>query len=221
MWRFGVALGSVLVLLLAVASVSDAKSRHRTPPRCPAGHPLVAADARAEVYEAFNPYGSLSIYGCAYNQRRSYTLGDPEECGGGGGGGGCAGIWTATLMLAGTDVAFWEESQRSAPLIVRDLRTGRVLHKLRMGTPPLIEPDAGYATAIVVKSDGAVAWIVGHEFVGPEGHGPPPVYEVEAADKTGRRLLATGSDIDFSSLALVGSTLYWTQGGKPVSASLN
>jgi hypothetical protein len=72
----------------------------------------------------------------------------------------------------------------------------------------------GATAAIVVKSDGAVAWIV--ETRQEEG-----TYEVHAVDKAGSRLLASGADIDPSSLALAGSTLYWTQGGKPMSASLN
>ena len=34
-------------------------------------------------------------------------------------------------------------------------------------------------------------------------------------------LPASGSDIDPHSLALIGSTLYWAQGGNPITASLN
>ena len=68
--------------------------------------------------------------------------------------------------------------------------------------------------AIVVKSDGAVAWIVRTD---PE----EGMYQVHALDQTGSRVLSTGSDIAPSSLALAGSTLYWTQGGEPHSATLN
>ena len=71
---------------------------------------------------------------------------------------------------------------------------------------------------MVVKSDGAVAWIAENEIGPPHG---PPEYEVNAVDKTGNRTLAAGTDIAPSSLALAGSTLYWTQGGKPMSAPLN
>jgi len=46
------------------------------------------------------------------------------------------------------------------------------------------------------------------------------MYEVRAVDKTGSRLLASGGDIDPTSLALAGSTLYWTQGSLPFSAQL-
>jgi hypothetical protein len=37
----------------------------------------------------------------------------------------------------------------------------------------------------------------------------------------GTRLLALGFDVSPSSLALAGSTIYWTQGVKPESASLS
>jgi len=72
-----------------------------------------------------------------------------------------------------------------------------------------------------VKSDGAVAWIVETQrgpFVGETG--PPTMFEVRAVDRTGSRLLASGSHFDPLSLALAGSTLYWTQGGQPFSAQL-
>ncbi|MGH9918717.1 MAG: hypothetical protein ACRD6W_07610 [Nitrososphaerales archaeon] len=71
----------------------------------------------------------------------------------------------------------------------------------------------GSATAIVVKSDGAVAWIT--DTVQTKDR-----YQVHTLDRTGERVLAVGSDIAPHSLALAGSTLYWTQGGKPFSASL-
>jgi hypothetical protein len=49
----------------------------------------------------------------------------------------------------------------------------------------------------------------------------PVVYDVRAVDAAGDRLLADGNNIAPNSLALAGSTLYWTQGGAPQSASLS
>jgi hypothetical protein len=71
----------------------------------------------------------------------------------------------------------------------------------------------GPITSLVVKPDAAVAWIVNTD----EENGG---YQVHAADKTGPRVLATGADIAPGSLALAGSTLYWTQGGRPFSGVL-
>jgi hypothetical protein len=122
-------------------------------------------------------------------------------------------------------------------VVVRDLRTGRVLHRVPTGAP--LEPKPGYVgvgnvVSIVVKSDGAVAWIADDYERSGTAHGTEYI-DVYAVDKSGTRLLAAGTEIDPSSLALSvggsnigqgsrtapGSTLYWTQGGQPMSASLN
>lgn len=68
--------------------------------------------------------------------------------------------------------------------------------------------------AIVAMSDGAVAWIV-------ETGTNAADYQVHAIDKSGSRVLASGSNIEPQSLALAGNTFYWTQEGKPISAPLN
>lgn len=64
----------------------------------------------------------------------------------------------------------------------------------------------------MLKADGSVAWIAG---IATEG------FQVDALDQTGRRVLATIGKPESKSLALAGSTLYWTQEGKPASAVLN
>jgi hypothetical protein len=69
-------------------------------------------------------------------------------------------------------------------------------------------------SALLVKSDGSVAWIV-------ETGYPVVQYQVHTVDKSGSRVLASGTDIDPRTLALSGGVLYWTQGGKPMSAVLN
>jgi hypothetical protein len=65
-----------------------------------------------------------------------------------------------------------------------------------------------------VKPDGSVAWIEEHEL-------SPRSYVVHVADRSGIRTLASGTDIDPKSLALAGSTVYWTQGARPASTALN
>lgn len=55
-----------------------------------------------------------------------------------------------------------------------------------------------------------------HEVLASRGE-----YQVHIADQSGGRILASGTDIASDSLALAGSTVYWTQNGQPYAAPLN
>ncbi len=114
---------------------------------------------------------------------------------------------------------------KEALVVVRDLHTGKTRHRVPSG--PLDSPEevgVGPLTALIVKSDGAVAWVVESRFepsAVANGMTSGHEYTVYALDKTGERQLAVGTDIAPESLALKGSTLYWTQAGKASSAVLN
>jgi hypothetical protein len=162
-----------------------------------------------------------AIRGCARGRARSYKLGTPPE--GHGGGGGSAGSGIRNLALGGSDVAFEEsitsseggegESHNQWLVVVRDLRNGRVVHRVPTGPARASDPNdigVGETTAIVVKGDGAVAWIAQ----------APGLYEVHALDRMGSRLLASGTDIKPYVLGLHGSELYWYQGAERTSAPL-
>jgi hypothetical protein len=165
----------------------------------------------------------LEAFGCVYGHK-PYFLGRlPENPYGPGTGDGVRHISVNGSLVAYEVSEFGKTDWARWLVIVHDLRTGRVLHEVPTGTPLTPNPDPmsvglGPAVAIVVKGDGAVAWIVRDR---EETKGGPGYYQVHAVDKTGSRVLAAGTDIDPSSLALAGSTLYWTQGGQPASASLN
>jgi hypothetical protein len=218
------------LFLLATATPAGAAASHKKASlQCPRTHSrAVLADSQAEVYLAPEDPALpefLDFYGCSYQGKRSYLLGNRPEYASSGG----SGIELETL--AGPMVAY-EKSSASRYygttwlIVVRDLHSGKILHSVPTGTRSLPEspnteggPDyhdvgIGPAAAIVVKSDGAAAWIVQS---GKEEGG----YQVHAVDKTGSRVLAESPEIDPHSLALAGSTLYWTQGGKPMSSTLN
>ncbi len=216
--------GVALLLVAIPAWAGAARSDHKTPPKC--GHAksrLLLADGQAEVYEAPEVLSEpeLTVYGCAYKTGRPRALGgvSSQQERGEGGPGGESGVLKATL--AGPIVAYaksdsYETGGSRNLIVVRDLRTGRVLHEVPNGTPVKPEPPSegiGTVVALVVKADGSVAWIVGTD---PEDG----TYQVHALDKAGNRVLAEGADIAPGSLALAGSTLYWTQGGQPQSATL-
>ncbi len=218
MRRTGPLLAALLPLLLAGTAYA-AHSTHKTAPTChlPPHARMLAADTQAQVYEKLETEAQAQgFYGCAYGRKRSYFLGERPGFSSSGGGG----IQLETL--AGSVVAYGESvvgpHGSYQAVVVRNLSNGRVLHKLVTGTA--IHPESGFdgigpARAIVVKGDGAVAWIV------ETNSTPSREYAVEAVDSTGTRLLAESAGINPSSLALTGSTLYWTQSGKPISTVLN
>jgi hypothetical protein len=251
---------TIPVTIALVMAVSASAATARTPPaNCvpPHAHVLLA-NRLAVVYTVTErvvetlegPHGpthfvnpTLVVRGCVDGHRRSYAIGEPVECSAGSTS-GCGGIDRETLT--GTTVAYEEMSVSSEGngggsssyiVVVRDLRTGRILHRTPTGTP--LRPRSGYvgvgkAVAIVVKGDGSVAWIAEDYERSSGARGVVSYFDVEAVDKTGARLLAAGTTVDPSSLSLslgatnvgpqsatlLGSTLYWTQDGKPVSAVL-
>jgi len=84
-------------------------------------------------------------------------------------------------------------TDRNNGVVVRDLRTGHLLHRVPTGISenPPEEAGVGYVTETVVKSDGAVAWIVDN--FGLDVGLPPetvPYFEVKALDGAGLRTLA-------------------------------
>ena len=182
--------------LLAVLFAASGASAADGSALCPPAHPrLVVADSRAHVYSVPRPHAIPggrplpgTIRGCALGHRRVVVLGlapfgTAREVGG---------VYSATL--AGTIVAyeqfrevFGPEQPLSDLVVVRDLRTGRLLHRVPTGTSA---PTGPAAKAIVVKSDGAVAWIV--DTAGG--------YQVRAVDRTGSHVVAIGSDIAPGSL---------------------
>ena len=203
---------AVIVLpLLVVAPVSDARIRHARHPHCPrVGKFALVADAQAEVYEAEGRY-RREMFACAYASGHAHALGPTPYPNSGGG--------VEKETLGGSIVAYEEfvEGEKydkfaGAPtssysrVIVLNLRTGRVVHRANsMGS---------FVQDMVVKSDGTAAWIASLR-VQPEENA------VVALDKTGTRTLASGPGIAPSSLTLTGSTLSWTESGRTASAVLN
>jgi len=210
----------LFALLLAASSATAVHDHHnKMPMMWPPGHTRsITADAQAQIYEAPMSLAYpefLSVYGCSYGHKRSYFFG-PVPYGSPSGAGGIS-----REILNGPNVAYEEVENKPCCqhwwVVVRDLSDGHVLHRLPTGIPIKPEPlsvGIGLAVSIVVKRDGSVAWIV--ETGEEEGR-----YQVHAVDKSGSRVLASSPDIDPTSLALAGSTLYWTQGAQPFSAPLN
>lgn len=179
------------------------------------GSRLLLANEHAEVYVTYSREGEggveREIRGCVYGQMPSHKVGSPFEGSGSGGGG------SSRFVLGGTTVGGENSSYCTVCdnfteahfVFAIDLRTGVKLGEAR--SPAGVQ-------SMVVKPDGALAWIAASNINGETGFHEEWVY---AQDHAGTRLLAHGSDIGYLSLALAKNTIYWTQGGKPFSAALN
>jgi hypothetical protein len=246
MRRITIATIPALALLMMAAGASAAPARHALPAKCAQSSHTLLADAQAQIYSHTGYAGDLSIRGCIYGQRKSFFI---SACSNEESAGVCAD--KSHVTLAGAIIAYkyanvnsgkypeLEKSVNEWYVVVRNLRTGRVLHEVPTGTPLKAEPGSigvGPVVALVLKSDGSVAWIAEdyERSATPLGTGAP-YFDVYATDTNGTRLLASGSNVDPSSLGvsvggsgvggngrtIEGSTLYWTQGGLPFSTTIS
>lgn len=228
-----------LVCIVANVPTATAGRRHNTKarPHCPSANGrVVTADAQTVIFQEKE---TINIFGCSRKLRYSYYLGPALYGGGPSGSGG-----TYSITLAGPVIAydFVENGveQSSNEVRVLDSRTGRLIDSVPHEFPITSdEVGRGEVKSIVLKSDGAVAWTTYTVEKGPDKinvcppapevcRGGPRTYEWETTysavhilDRSGNRLAASGADIEPNSLALAGSTLYWMEGGKPMSAVLN
>lgn len=218
------------VLLLLGVGIGYASPRQEPALRCSlaADASMLSADTWAQVYstpERHGPHGGISrpeLFGCAFKLGRNISLGRIRPRGGS----GTAGARGITFEALSSPFVAYEYSVAGAyRLLVRDLRTGRLVHdvpsgpvttRFHFGVDPIV--------SVAVKGgDGAVAWLVENKSVLPVGFdvSNESEFTLFVLDKNGERQLAIGEDLDPSSLALSGSRVYWSQGGVAASTLLD
>jgi hypothetical protein len=221
----------VLLLSLLAGAAPSAGGVGRSAATCRSGHPfLITADDQAQVFtKSLLGQATPYAYACAYGHL-TFRLGlDAESIETSGDESELAPGQYAAYRLAGTVLAYenfhpWPSGADYTGarfiVMVRDLRTGHVLHQMPSGTAPKHARyvGSGETENIVVKSNGAVAWIA--RDLAREEASKSEYKEIRAVDRSGSRLLAAGPNIASGSLTLVGSTLYWTQGGHTHTATL-
>ena len=103
----------------------------------------------------------------------------------------------------------------ASDVLVRNLRSGRLVKSLTATTSSGVPGDSAHVTDLELKPNGSVAWMVRLSgFV-------TNTVEVIAVDSGGRRMLDSGADVDAESLTLDVSTLSWQKAGATHSATLN
>lgn len=182
----------------------------------------ILADNQARIYAT----GRGTYAGCGYRARHAITLGQIGSA-------GEAVVNLNNVVLVGSVAALNQATQTAQAgytftVSVFDLRRGRLLRSLPTGAPSASQlafsslacyrycAGVGPTTALVLKTDGAAAWIV-NDNQAPD----TPTYKVVRADAAGSpTVVAAGADIDPTSLALGRSTLYWQQAGATHSSQL-
>ena len=167
---------------------------------CPrVGSLTVAANQFGQLYSNTAPGGD--VRGCLYGHRAFdfYQFGSETP-------------GVGMVAMVGPMVAFEVNGEQPGysydTIIVASLAAGRKLKKVPDEPNIPIGNVPAYATGLVLKGDGAVAWMLSD-------------HKVYADDTNGYRLLASNPGIATGSLALAGNTLYWLQGGTPQTATLH
>jgi hypothetical protein len=200
------AIVTALVLVAACGS-SSAQSGAPTQTCGPARATTLAASRQARVYQVGD-----TVYGCAAAGTRSFRLGNA----------------TRTLresrvgpIAVGGDVAaygltaFGVDTVR-AQVVVRRLTDGGQLASFTATSAAGVE-SFQLVGSVVVRSDGAVAWIGQVSSIISRGR---ELIEVHAAAGGHDSVLDSGAGIDPRSLQLHGSTLTWQHGGATRRATL-
>jgi hypothetical protein len=220
-------LGSAAILCVGLLFPTFSNAAVRRPaPMCRPRHPVLAATSRAEVYRVQDRFDSEGKYvGCVYGHRVVYL--DFANSGGS----SSPGVGFLDFTISGNLVAYVDtegpslvsfNATESHGVIVRDLRTGHLVHRVPSGRYPCVtDPKAleftgeGPVMALVLAPGGAVAWI-SEVRENPICGVPIGEEHVHLLDTTGEDVLASGTGI--TGLALAGHVLYWSQDGQAHSA---
>lgn len=193
---------------VAASASPDPTPSPAVPARCgPAGAPTLAANPVARVYVARGV-----AYGCALRTGKSYRFGGRAAC--------LVAPRVDPVVLAGSFAAYGLTTcgtdTAHSQVLVRNLAGGKLWvsdYAISGGVPP--ESFEG-VKRIVIKDDGAVAWLAGVGSIGLTRD----QFEVVRVDRRGEALLDSGTRISSPSLRLRGSTVTWRDGGRTRSATL-
>ena len=128
-------------------------------------------------------------------------------------------IWATDLAISGRYVAYVEAAcivggDCSGSIHLADVKARRNLRTIELPSAPY-----GVGARLVLAPTGALGYMdfdYHYDAKGNLGYTP----EIRSVDATGAHVLDRADDIDISSLALGGMTMYWRKGGVGRSAQL-
>ncbi len=174
----------------------------------PAGARTLASDSAARVYAL-----GASVYGCSERTGRRTHLGQTRSCIGT----PRVGAVAVAGDLAAYALALCEVDTGRAQVIVRRLTDGRRLTSASAFTGALPPESYTSVDSLVLRSDGALAWIAGASSIVR----PVREREVQRWQHGGSSVLDAGVNIAPASLRLHGSSqVSWTDGGTVRTATL-
>jgi hypothetical protein len=198
-------LGALLTLTACGAATAKSGAAHL--PCGPGSGRTLAAGKLARVYSLHG-----SVYGCAAGGKKSYSLGLATRS--------VLGARVGPVVVAGDMAAYgltaFGVDTAPTQVIVRRLTDGKRLASGAATDRPMVE---GYEAvdSLVLRSDGAVAWIgESRSLVVQRG----AAIEVRKIDASGAGLLDSGSAVRVGSLRLHGATLSWQHGTATRHAAL-
>lgn len=203
MHRLGIAVGLSIAAALAAASPAAAGQRER---KCPSPKAGVVANEKLVIYVARR--GDPVLIGCSYKTGRRFRLPVTEPGVDGYGPWALAGRFVAFRHTPACGVCVDENSF----LEVFDSVSRRErFWRLDFDDDGVV----AQVTDIDVNRQGRVAWIFRNR------RAPEDVQVQTESNTETPTVLDSGPDIARNSLAISGSTLYWTKAGAPQSAELS
>jgi hypothetical protein len=198
------------------ASVGSASSSGVAPtasaPRAAAceatGSTTLAANKSVRVFALHE-----TVYGCSRRSDKRYRLGRSTVCVGS--------ERAGPVVVAGDEAAYALErcgvDTGFSAVIVRRFSDGKTLRSDPAITGKLGVESYSAVDSLVLKPDGAVAWIATGSSIIRNG---APRREVHKDDRTGQALLDSGMSVGPRSLRLRGSRATWKHGGAVRSTTL-
>jgi hypothetical protein len=194
------------LLLLSPSGTAAAKS-HR--PTCfPPHSKTIAADAKVRVFQTRKVVQHTHVlYGCLLRRKRPVTFLLPDFPTGFG-----------PIVLAAPFVAYGDYSDCAAAfcnpnsVVLQDLRGGQ-------GKPVQGQVSVATVYDLVLKPNGSLAFIA--STFDSNGAIIPGLSVVKVEHGATPVVLDSGAGVTSGSLALAGTTLYWTDGGAPRTAPIS